>query len=116
MFVSHVPNCVDAPPVIPETQFSDLEELLSHQWIKGWRKYGFRNVICWDDHDSRSGRFKALLMVDFYVLPFFKRTWWVLGYMTEVPTSLPKWIPPSDYRTCKEIAAWIMRVLRLKHE
>jgi hypothetical protein len=87
-FQSHVPNYVDSPPAIPLQEFDSLIDILSDPWIKKWSegKWFFR--YCWSPNEGKWS--KALLMCEWREGWFLRRTWWVLGYLDEIP-NLPKW-------------------------
>lgn len=93
IFQSHVPNFSDSEPVINKQEFSSFEELLNHPWIKGWNQPPKEEFhYCWDYNNGRWS--KAVLMAEWKEK--HKKTWWVLGYMDEVPKDLQKWEPPND--------------------
>lgn len=86
-FQSHVPNFVDCDPAIPMGEFESIEKLLEHPWIKDWNygQDGFH--YCWSDNNGQWSN--AVLMAE-WLDETKKRTWWVLGYLDEIP-ALPKW-------------------------
>ena len=90
IFQSHVPDFIDTDPPIPKQSFKDLDELLAHPWIKSWSEPSQTQKdfkYCWDPNEG--GWSKACLMAEW--IEDNKRVWFVLGYMDEIPSSLPQW-------------------------
>lgn len=90
-FQSHVPNFVEADPAIPNGEYT-LDEILDHPWIKSWNTGQKDFAYYWSPNPGEWSR--AVLMAQ-WTDEHDKLTWWVLGYMEEIPTSLPKWSPPK---------------------
>ncbi len=87
MFQNHVPSFMDVDPAIPKREFKDLQELLSHPWIKKWENGRSDFRYCWSPNEGKWS--KACLMAEWTENK--KRHWWVLGYMDEIPADLPEW-------------------------
>lgn len=95
-FQSHVPDFVDAPPAIALREFKDIEELLVDPWIMRWRETaGFPQdfQFYWS---ANSGRWSKCILMCQWTMESGLKKWWVLGYMDEIPESLPEWEPPLD--------------------
>lgn len=95
-FQSHVPSWAFTDPAIPKGQFNTLADLLAHPWIKGWNEPEKKDFsYCWSKNEGKWS--KALLMAT-WTEPSGKKTWWVLGYMSEIPEELPEWQAPKSER------------------
>lgn len=93
-FQSHIPNYMHFYPSIQKQEFSSIQEILNHPWIIKWktnRSFLERLTFqyCWDTNDGKWS--KSCLMATWREPQrFFKKTWWVLGYLSEIPKTLPK--------------------------
>lgn len=101
-YQSHVPAWSDVEPLIPKQEFETIDALLSHPDVKRYvpepgnmddGRHAFR--FCWDySYDGSYGDWtKALLIAD-WIDRYAIRKWLVIGYMSEVPTALPRWKAP----------------------
>ena len=77
-------------PVIQKQEFSSLEELLEHPWIKSWNEGQNEFQYCWTPYEIRD--FKSMLMIS-YKTENHDKKWFVLGYMDIIPD-----LPQMDYR------------------
>lgn len=86
-FQSHMPNFMDFEPNIPLQEFKSIDELLAHPWIKKWERPERKDFkYVWDANDGKWS--KACLMATW--IENDKPTWYVLGYMDEIPKELSK--------------------------
>jgi hypothetical protein len=84
-FQQHIPNFVDgATPVLLSGE--TIDDILASELPQRWFKDGWS--FCWDANFS--DKFPAVLMCETQD----KKKWWVLGYLSEVPSSLPRWKYP----------------------
>jgi hypothetical protein len=87
-FKAHIPAFVDIDTNPCELERITIEEILNNKWIKQWNeppKDDFK--YCWSLNDGEWS--KAILMAEWKENG--KRTWWVLGYLSDIPSNLPKW-------------------------
>ena len=92
-FQSHTPNFVDADPAVPKQDFENIEAVLAHPWIRNWNKGRADFKYCWDVNDGRWS--KAVLMAS-WIDKDGRPMWWVLGYLDEIPDTLPKMVYPKE--------------------
>jgi hypothetical protein len=89
-----MPGYIDAPHNIPMTEFASFDELLSHPWIKHWSEGDKKDFgYYWNENNGRWS--KAVLMAQWFDEDKKDWTWWVLGYMDEIPTNIPEWKNPK---------------------
>lgn len=89
-FQSHVPNWASTDPAVPKQEFDTIEQILSLPWVQGWNDPPQKDfAYYWSPNEGRWS--KACLMAMWWDEEKQRNTWWVLGYLSEVPTSLPKW-------------------------
>ena len=93
LYQSRVPGFIDADPIIQKQEFASIEVLLEHPRIKSWNKGDKDFHFCWSISNGEWS--KACLMAE-WTNSKGKREWYVLGYLSEIPESLPKWVSPTD--------------------
>lgn len=90
-FQSHVPDFIESDPVISKRKFKSIDSLLNHPWIKEWNTGQEEFSYYWVPNDGIWS--KSCLMAMWKKDK--KYIWFVLGYMDEIPSSLPEWKKPE---------------------
>ncbi len=89
-----MPDFMDFDYDIPLREFSSIDELLSHPWIKKWNKPDREHFkYVWDDNN---GRWSKAVLLATWTEPDGKPTWYVLGYLDEIPKGLDKMEYPKE--------------------
>lgn len=93
-FQSHVPSFFDAEPAVCKSEYESIEDILNLPWIKGWNNGEESFQYYWS---AKDGVWSKCLLMAMWNDPKelrYGKSWWVLGYMSDIPDSLPEWKCP----------------------